>query len=236
MSLSRTQVWSAAYASFGSLWEFVRARRFVAELIFGVTIVSQVHDHLWDSTTLTFRKALNKYVKDGQRLLDLGTGHIGVLAIYCAKHRNVDVVAVDINERFVENARKVAFASNAGRIDFLISEWFSNVSGRFDLVVCNIPYIPSGFGRQNSHHRNLHSEVWDGGDTGCRHIETVLSEAPGYLSPGGRLLLGVDPQFVPRSSTLALLEKTPGLALEETINTLTSPSEIYVIRENGRLP
>lgn len=143
------------------------------------------------------------------------------------------MVAVDIYKRFVENARKVADASNAARIEFHTSERFSDVSGRFDLVVCNIPYIPSSFGRRNSHHRNLQSEVWDGGDSGCRHIETVLNEAPRHLAPGGRLLLGVDPQFVRRSATLSLVEGIPGLTLEAIVKTLTSPSEVYAIQANA---
>ena len=44
------------------------------------------------------------------------------------------MVAVDVNEEYVENAQLIAAASYAPAIEFRQSDWFSNVDGVFDLI------------------------------------------------------------------------------------------------------
>ncbi len=81
-----------------------RSSSAVTRWLFHAKVVRRVHHDLWDATTLVLRAAVQRYVQDSHRVLDLGTGHIGVLAIYCASFGRVKVTAVDINERFIENA------------------------------------------------------------------------------------------------------------------------------------
>jgi methylase of polypeptide subunit release factors len=200
----------------------------VAGAHFGVDAVSLLHGHVWDATSLLLRKGIRRYAWGAQRALDLGTGHIGLLAVYCARAHGCDVVAVDVNEEFVKNARYVAMVNGVSGIDFRASDWFSNVDGTFDLIFGNVPYVPTevGYGRFHDH---SYPEIWNGGNDGLDHERSVLAEAGRYLNPDGSLLLGVDTRHIPRASTVALIETMPDLALKKIVKSWVSASEIYVI-------
>jgi methylase of polypeptide subunit release factors len=195
---------------------------------FYVDAVSLVHDHIWDGTSLLLRKGIRRYTWHGQRVLDMGTGHVGLLAIFCTRFHQVEMVAVDVNENFVENARRVAFASECPNIDFRQSDWFCDVNGTFDVIVCNCPYVPTEIGATGSASAE-HPEIWDGGQDGLTHIRKILSDAGRFLNPDGLLLLGVDTFYVPRSATLGILERSPELELRKIVRSWISTSEIYVI-------
>jgi methylase of polypeptide subunit release factors len=195
---------------------------------FQVDAVSCIHDHLWDGTSLILRKGIRRYTGYGQRVLDMGTGHLGLLAVYCARTHNAKVVAVDVNEEFVENARLVAAVSEAPTIDFRQSDWFSNVDGKFDVIFSNCPYIPTELGCRD-HELDEHPEIWDGGQDGLAHVRVILTKVSQFLKPTGLLLLGIDTSYVPRLTTLDLLESSPDLELRRIVKSWISKSEVYVI-------
>ncbi len=201
----------------------------IAGIHFNVDATSLVHDHIWDCTSLVLHKALRRYLKDGDHVLDLGTGHVGLLAIYCASIRRVTVLAVDVNLQFIENARIVATASLASGVEFRQSDWFSNVDGHFDVIFGNVPYIPTevGFHELSSH---TYPEIWDGGLDGLNPARDILDCAPEYLSDQGLLMLGLDTAFVSDLSMTRLIEKSRDLELQEIIKSWISSSEVFVIR------
>jgi methylase of polypeptide subunit release factors len=200
---------------------------------FRVDAVSLVHDHIWDGTSFVLRKGIRRYARDGDRVLDLGTGHIGLLAVYCACTESVEMVAVDVNREFVDNAMLVAKASFAPPIDFRQSDWFSNVDGTFDLIFGNVPYIPTDRG-SSSHYAQEYPEIWNGGNDGLAHERTILGQVARFLRPKGLLMLGIDTVYIPRVATLALIEASRDLDLREIIPSWISPSEIYVIGLKAR--
>ncbi|MFH0821573.1 MAG: class I SAM-dependent methyltransferase [Pseudomonadota bacterium] len=202
---------------------------------FYVDAVSIVHDHIWDTTSLILRKAIRREVCDGDRVLDMGTGHLGLLAIYCARTHDVRVTAVDVNPEFIENAQIVAHASDAASIEFRVSNWFSNVDGTFDLIFGNVPYVPTKVGTA-SDHVHTYPEIWDGGNDGLEHARAVLPDVGDHLKPEGRLLLGIDTGYIPRSATLALVAASRDLELRRIIKSWVSASEVYVIGHKTHAP
>ncbi len=76
------------------------------------------------------------------RILDLGTGS-GVLAISLLKHwLNATALAADISTKALEVARRNAVRHGVeNRLEVIESNWLNNVEGKFDLIVCNPPYI-----------------------------------------------------------------------------------------------
>ena len=77
-----------------------------------------------------------------ERVLDLGTGS-GILAVtLAAEWPEVRAVAVDISQDALNIAAKNAESHNVtNRVNFGLSDWFDAVSGQFDLIVSNPPYI-----------------------------------------------------------------------------------------------
>jgi release factor glutamine methyltransferase len=79
-----------------------------------------------------------------RRILDLGTGS-GILAVtLLAEILEATGVAVDVSPPALAIARMNAETLEvADRLQFIESNWFSKVEGRFDLIVSNPPYIPA---------------------------------------------------------------------------------------------
>lgn len=85
-----------------------------------------------------------KLVRDSFTVLDLGTG-AGNIAISVAKNApQVKVVATDISEKALEIAGQNAkFYNVEDRIKFIKSNLLEKVSGFPDIIVTNLPYIPT---------------------------------------------------------------------------------------------
>ena len=107
--------------------------------------------------------------------LDLGVGG-GVQSLRAAAHSD-RVVAVDKNPRAIAFARFNARLNGVAGVDFREGDLFAPVAGeRFDLVVCNPPYVISPDSRY---------VFQDGGRPGDTLTEEVVRRAPEYLEEGG---------------------------------------------------
>ncbi|NQJ70885.1 peptide chain release factor N(5)-glutamine methyltransferase [Streptococcus suis] len=83
---------------------------------------------------------LQENSRAGLRILDIGTGS-GAIAISLAKARpDWDVVAVDISEDALAVAQENA-RSNQVSVQFIQSDVLQAVTGQFDIIVSNPPYI-----------------------------------------------------------------------------------------------
>lgn len=85
---------------------------------------------------------IKKSKKDFFRILDLCTGS-GIIAITLKKEiveKYTEIVASDISEKALSIAIENANNNNAN-ITFIKSDLFDNISGKFDLIISNPPYI-----------------------------------------------------------------------------------------------
>ena len=131
------------------------------------------------------------------RILDLGTG-TGAIALalaselspICQKRQiSLDIIGVDLMPDVVELAQSNA-ERNKLNVKFLQSRWFENITGRFDLIVSNPPYIDA----QDEHLRQgdvrfepLSALVAN--DAGYADLRHIIESAPSYLNSNGVLLL-----------------------------------------------
>lgn len=126
-------------------------------------------------------------------LLDLGTGS-GAISIALARAwPKSSIVAVDISSEALALARENAMRNGvAERISFLRSDWFSAISGEFDLIVANPPYVRTEYLERAP--RELHYEpriALDGGPEGLDALAQIIRESPRHLRPGGALYLEI---------------------------------------------
>lgn len=151
------------------------------------------------------------------RVLDLGTGS-GAIAIALARAwPTSSFVASDISEDALALAHKNAVLNGvAERIRFVRSDWFSEIDGRFDLIVSNPPYVPTQY--LASAPRELRYEpriALDGGEDGLEALARIIQESPQYLCSCGALYLEIGSDH--GASVRALLQRSGAFAQIEIL-------------------
>ena len=145
------------------------------------------------------------------RVLDLGTGSGAILITLLAERSGAVGTGVDLSDKALSVATGNAVSlSVADRTSFLQSDWLGAVSGSFDLVVANPPYI------SEAEMSGLSPEVrqWEprlaltpGGD-GLAAYRSILQDVRRVLAPSGRLLLEIG---AGQGAAVAALCRTAGL-------------------------
>lgn len=137
--------------------------------------LDQVYSPAEDSYLL-LRAALRE-VRLTDRVLEVGTGS-GYVAVELVG-RAAQVVTTDINPHAVECARARGLA--AVRTDL-----FAGLSGPFDLVIFNPPYLPTA---PEERIDDWLEHALDGGPTGRAAIERFIADVGRVLTLPGRILL-----------------------------------------------
>ena len=98
----------------------------------------------------------------------------------------MDVYAVDKYQPTLNIAELNAHYLGA-KVKFVLSDWFDFVSGKFDIIVSNPPYIAVN----DVHLNNLQFEpqhaLTDSGN-GLAHIQHIITHAHNYLNQNGYVL------------------------------------------------
>lgn len=133
-------------------------------------------------------------LEDGDKVLDMCTGS-GCIAISVAKHikgKKVQITAADVSDAAIMLAKENA-NYNSVDITFVQSDLFSKVHGRFNIIVCNPPYIRSGeIPYLQSEVKDYEPRIaLDGGDDGLEFYRRLSKEVSRYIVRGGMLMLEV---------------------------------------------
>ena len=119
-------------------------------------------------------------------VLDIGTGS-GIIAITLALEIDKSLcLGVDISGQALEVAQKNAQSLGAN-VKFLKSDVFANVSGRFDVIASNPPYIPfSEYGKLSRQIVDYEPKVaLLAGENGLVFYSRIFQKAKTYLKKGG---------------------------------------------------
>ena len=130
----------------------------------------------------------------GLRILDIGTGSGAIAIVLALALPGARVEASDISAGALSVARRNAMAHGvADRVGFYQGDLLGAVSGTFDVICSNPPYIPE------AQYRLLERGIRDfepkealvAGAEGTDFYRRIIGEGASRLNPGGRIFLEI---------------------------------------------
>lgn len=154
----------------------------------------QVNEHVLiprQDTEILVEEAM-RYLHDGMRILDLCTGSGCILLSLLHYSNDCEGTGVDISKEALQLAALNAELLGI-KADFLKSDLYEKVTGKFDLLVSNPPYI------ERKVIPTLMEEVreydpyiaLDGGEDGLDFYRRIIGGAQDYLKRGGQILMEI---------------------------------------------
>lgn len=137
-------------------------------------------------TEILCEKILSDGIKD-KKVLDIGCGSGAIAISLKLEEESARLFASDISIKALDMARENARRLSAD-VSFIHSDLFDNISGKFDVIVSNPPYI------SQSDYDKLDSLLYEepklallAGEKGYEIYERIIESCRGYLNLGGRI-------------------------------------------------
>lgn len=133
-----------------------------------------------------------KYLHDGFSILDMCTGSGCILLSLLKYSNNCKGLGVDISTDALAVANKNK--ENLGvEASFLDSNLFEKVTGKYDIIVSNPPYIRSDVIPTLMEEVREHEPILalDGTEDGLFFYRKIVEESPDYLNGGGMLFFEI---------------------------------------------
>lgn len=131
-------------------------------------------------------------IHPGTRALDLCTGS-GCIII-SLKHfvPEMEAVGSDVSKQAILIAKENARANDVS-VEWVCSDLFQNLTGAFDVIVSNPPYIPTGdLEKLMPEVRDFEPrDALDGGLDGLNFYRRIIEGGRSFLNTGGQLLLEI---------------------------------------------
>ena len=129
----------------------------------------------------TFLLAENLEIREGQSVLEIGTGS-GLVSMYASLLTD-DVTATDINYNALELAEKNFKLNNINTIKLEFGDLFEPVKDKkFDVILFNTPYLPTDSDDIIDDDLNY---AFDGGLDGRKVIDRFINEVSNHLNDKG---------------------------------------------------
>lgn len=169
-----------------------------------------------------------KCIKKGVKVLDICCGS-GCIGLSIKRKTNCELTLSDISKPALEVAKINAgnLFDNTENIEFVQSDLFENITGKYDLVTANPPYLSEKdmdiYCKSELEFEP--AEALLSGKTGFEITEKIIDQAPEYLNKNGALMLELGfegSQF---------LKDTEKLKLERVIKDLNGIDRVTVFKK-----
>jgi release factor glutamine methyltransferase len=168
------------------------------------------------------------------RVLDLGTGSGCLLLAALYEYPNATGLGIDASEKALDVARGNAIGQGlAARGRFVLGDWGTNLAERFDLVLCNPPYLAESERAALSPEVARHdppAALFAGRD-GLDAYRAALPDLARLLAPQGRALFEIGATQGAAVSAIAL---GAGLTVLELRRDLSGRERCVVLKPEGR--
>ena len=159
-------------------------------------------DNVYVPAEDSYMLADNLLIKEGQSVLEIGTGS-GIVAMYASKLTD-RITVTDINFDACQLAEKNFKENSIENIEILFGNLFEPVENRkFDVILFNTPYLPTEDGEVLEDTINY---AFDGGLNGRKVIDLFLNEVGNHLNDGGIVQL-IQSSLSGNEETLDMLDK-----------------------------
>ncbi len=169
------------------------------------------------------------------RILDLGTGS-GIIAItLVAELPKTEVVAVDISAQALVTAQKNADSLKVkGRVSFLHGDLYEPVTGQFDLIVSNPPYIKSTELEGLQDEVRLHDPIdaLDGGSDGLVFYRRIFGESCKYLRGNAAICVEIGHD---QGQKVCSIARECGYASPEVCRDFGGRDRVVIARRSGQI-
>jgi release factor glutamine methyltransferase len=146
----------------------------------------------------------------GLRALDLcaGSGAVGLSLAAERQQLAVDLVELSPETAAVTRKNAAALVPNRPDVRVLEGDLFAPLvpGARYEVICSNPPYIPTGDRGELAPEILRHEPhlALFGGQSGLEVVARIVAEAPRWLTPGGALLVELDPSGAERAKELAV--------------------------------
>jgi len=178
---------------------------FAIKLIYGVNCRKNTLPFQAGFATLQMKRAFDKYVKDNDKILDLGIGPLAVLSIWLKKNKNVDVTGSDLFEKHINVAREV-IKDNKVDIKLIKSDLFDNITGKFDIIAFNPPF-------NNPRDKKTYSLM-----------DRFLKQAP-----NSKIFLVVNPNYVDIKRIITMIKKS-NYEIHSVVESFFNKAKVFIIK------
>lgn len=143
-----------------------------------------------DSETLIEAAVAHFGATGPTRVLDLGTGS-GALLLAALHHwPKATGLGIDASEAALEIARKNAAAIAPGRAIMRIGDWATGIAERFDLILCNPPYVETDASLSPDVLREPHAALFSGAD-GLDDYRRIIPQLAARIAPHGLIAMEI---------------------------------------------
>jgi release factor glutamine methyltransferase len=133
-----------------------------------------------------------QHPQTASHLVDVGTGSGAIAVTLAVRLPQARITAVDTSPAALAVARRNASRHSVGEhIEFVQGNLLESLSGPFDAILANLPYIPTRTLQTLDVIRWEPSQALDGGPDGLDLIRTLIEQATTRLVAGGLLALEI---------------------------------------------